>query len=144
MLAVSDIDFTGVSNSSEINLSPTLSGNLNIDGQNHIIDLHGVSYNFGGNSGNNLTVKNFKAMYAYNYYGAFRPSSGSVTFKNINYFGSQMVEASNTNVYMDGTVNTFNVPNISDVMVNGGKQYATEANNQENMNVKKLFIEPQC
>lgn len=78
-------------------------------------------------------------MYAYNYYGAFRPSSGSVTFKNINYFGSQMVEASNTNVYMDGTVNTFNVPNISDVMVNGGKQYATEANNQENMNVKKTF-----
>ncbi|MCK8607134.1 beta strand repeat-containing protein [Apilactobacillus ozensis] len=143
ILVVGDIDFKDVSFSGETNISSTLKDNLNIDGQNHMIDLHGVSYNYSGNDGHYLTVKNFKAMYAYNYYGAFRPSSGSVIFDNINYFGSQMVEAPSTNVYMGGVINSFNVPSIKNVMANHGNQYNTEGdNNQENMNIKNFLLSP--
>ncbi|WP_353486037.1 DUF5776 domain-containing protein [Apilactobacillus xinyiensis] len=116
----------------------TSSSDLNIDGQNHIIDMN----NNNDKLGSNLHISNFKTIYNSNYYGAFKVNdNGSIYYSNVNYIGSQMLSATSNNAYFDGNVNTVIVSQYTSPWqtTNGGNLGST---NQQNFEVKNFTLLP--
>ncbi|WP_220728572.1 DUF5776 domain-containing protein [Apilactobacillus xinyiensis] len=107
---------------------------LNIDGQNHIIDMNNCNDSFNGNTPN-LVIKNFRSIYAQNYYGAFSINgAGTINYSNVNYIGSQMLSATNNDVYFDGNVNAVNIKQYTspfnvNLVTNGDNQQILDVNN---------------
>ncbi|WP_054658728.1 pectate lyase-like adhesive domain-containing protein [Apilactobacillus ozensis] len=113
--------------------------NLDIDGQNHIIDMNNINDKFSGNNPN-LTVQNFRTIYAQNYYGAFSINgSGTINYKNVNYIGSQMLSAGLNDVYFDGNINAINVKSYTSPFNNN---VATNGDNQQILDVKDFTLMP--
>ncbi|MCK8606454.1 DUF1542 domain-containing protein, partial [Leuconostoc citreum] len=138
-----DIDLTRASNNE---LDPNVRANTNtltIDGQNHLMDFHGINYTVNG-SISDLYVQNFQTIYGANYFGPFRGGNGSaVHFGNLNYVGSQLLSSYNNDAYFFGNVNvivpnnrkaTYNSPFQSNVQIQGG-------GNQENLEVKNFILQ---
>ncbi|MCK8618001.1 KxYKxGKxW signal peptide domain-containing protein, partial [Fructobacillus sp. M158] len=135
---INDIDYTNVSYSE---LRPQIS-NLNfltIDGQDHIMDTHGVSYIFVPNSTNSvLNVKNFYTLSTWNYYGPFIINSkATMYYTDINYFGSQLLSSPSTDVVFSGNINALNVEQYATPFT---KLMNTENPNQENLEVSNLTL----
>ncbi|TPR38861.1 DUF5776 domain-containing protein [Apilactobacillus micheneri] len=112
---VNDIAFQNYSQWSLTNVHNINSNNLDIDGQNHILDQTDTSYTFLPNNPNTkLNIHNFQTLYGANYYGPFAfDNSGndsnantySMTYSNINYVGSKLLSSYYSDVYINGNVN---------------------------------------
>lgn len=137
-----DIDLTGASNSETDPTVNARTGTLVIDGQNHLMDYHGMNYTV--NNVTNLYVQNFQTIYGYNFYGPFRAAQGAIIhFSNLNYVGPQLLSSKTNDVYFTGNVNvlppintaaTYTSPFQSNVVVQGG-------GNQENLEVANFVLQ---
>ncbi|MCL0312920.1 hypothetical protein M2S00_07340, partial [Apilactobacillus sp. TMW 2.2459] len=114
--------------------------NLTVDAQNHIADFHGIMYkNSSSRSNDQLTVKNFRTVYANNYYGFVAlASQGSTHFSNINYLGGQFLSSLNSSVYLDGSINSFNVNSYLSPV--DKKIHLCATSNQENIEAKDVIL----
>ncbi|UQS84929.1 DUF5776 domain-containing protein [Apilactobacillus apisilvae] len=91
------------------------STNLDIDGQNHMLDQTDTNYTFWPNNPNTkLNIHNFQTIYGASYYGPFafdntgndnNANTYSITYSNINYIGSKLVSSYYSDVYVNGSVN---------------------------------------
>ncbi|GLB47464.1 hypothetical protein WR164_14430 [Philodulcilactobacillus myokoensis] len=120
---LTDINYSGVSSIGEsqfhIYYNNGSSAFMNLDGQNHSTDFHGISYYVNQPSNGNITfgMSNFNAAYGYNFYGPFKIESGTATvnYSNVTYVGSQLMSSAyvkaNVNVY--GNLNAFSVGNYT-------------------------------
>lgn len=142
-----DIDLTGATNGESdpsINVSYP---SLTIDGQNHMMDYHGINYtiNRPGNGSLDLYVQNFQTIYGANYFGPYRAESGaSIHFSNLNYVGPQLLSSTSNDAYFSGNVNVV-VPTTSDATYTSPFQskVTIEGNgNQENLEVNNFILQP--
>ncbi|MCL0330267.1 hypothetical protein, partial [Apilactobacillus xinyiensis] len=140
---VNDIDFSNeASNTGNVYNYIYNSGgfNLTIDGQNHIADFSTLTTSF-EHSGT-LIEKNFKTTYSNNDYGVYKfenggVDAGSLYLSNVNFIGSQILSATNTDVYISGSVNSINVKSINTPF----EQNISVLNpDQENFEVNNLIL----
>ncbi|TPR23407.1 hypothetical protein DY102_05020 [Apilactobacillus timberlakei] len=137
-----------------------INNNLNIDGQNHLLDITNNNYNFQPNNMNmNINIHNFKTLYGSNYWGPFsivsngsdnKITSSSIIYSNFNYVGSKLVSSYNSDVYINGNVNidqvdTYTSPVNSSVQTqtsgnhdNGG--YGNGGNYQPGLQVGNMIL----
>ncbi|MHA8263440.1 hypothetical protein ACYATO_07065 [Lactobacillaceae bacterium Melli_B3] len=89
-------------------------------------------------------IENFRKMYGYNIYGPinlYNSSSGSLTYKNVNYEGSQLFYGTNLpNLYIDGGVSA--ISEGSYVSPFNTKGYTTQNYNQQNIQVSNMELLP--
>ncbi|WKN29439.1 hypothetical protein MUB42_03295 [Apilactobacillus kunkeei] len=142
-----DVDFTGAPFSENNNTYTGNSGPFTVDGQFHMLDMHGVSYKI--TNASQINLQNFQALYGYNYYGPFAPANSSQTlhYKNLNYIGSQLLSATSNDTYFAGNVNVLIPQDTSNptyyspftpswgINVEGG-------GNQENLEINNFILEP--
>ncbi|MCT6848279.1 MAG: hypothetical protein M3Z77_01665, partial [Apilactobacillus kunkeei] len=143
-----DVDFTGAPFVGESNNIYTgNNGPFTVDGQFHMLDMHGVSYKI--TNASQINLQNFQALYGYNFYGPFAPVNSSQTlhYKNLNYIGSQLLSATSNDTYFAGNVNVL-VP--QDLVTptyyspfTGSNGVAVEGGgNQENLEINNFILEP--
>lgn len=128
---------------------------LDIDGQNHILDITNNSYTMlPANVNTKIGIHNFKTIYGSNYYGPFaldnsgansnNNTTSSITYSNINYVGSKLLSAYYSNAYINGNVNVDAVDNyISPFNQNIQSQtddYYGDGNYQENLQVNSMIL----
>lgn len=141
---VNDVNLDGI-NGVEAPGTYNGNGSLTIDGQNHMVDMHGLSYSI--NNVNQLKVQNFQTIYGSDYYGPFinAQSNASIRYRNINYVGSQLLSAYDNDAYFSGNVNVI-IPQSSDYYFspfnNGTGIFIEGGGNQENLEVNNFILEP--
>ncbi|MCL0330786.1 hypothetical protein M2S06_07640, partial [Apilactobacillus sp. TMW 2.2457] len=116
---------------------------LTIDAQNHLYDSRGQLIQYNGNKNSNLNLQNFKGMYGWNFYGDFKinAGSGSTTFNNVNYIGPQMISATASSVYIEGTINAYLTSKYYSPFTPDGKN--VEGNgNQEVIECINMTLQP--
>lgn len=142
-----DIDLTGATNGES---DPSINVNypsLTIDGQNHMMDYHGINYtiNRPGTGSLNLYVQNFQTIYGANYFGPYRAESGAgIHFSNLNYVGPELLSSTSNDAYFSGNVNVV-IPQTSDATYTSPFQskVAMEGNgNQEDLEVNNFVLQP--
>ncbi|MCL0312924.1 hypothetical protein M2S00_07360, partial [Apilactobacillus sp. TMW 2.2459] len=116
--------------------------NISVDGQNHIADFHSVIYwNNTSKASDNLNVKNFRTVYANNWFGFISlGQQGSMHFSNINYIGTQFLSSQKASAYLDGSINSFNVSQYVSPL-DGGKIHKTPTGRQENIEAKDVILQ---
>ncbi|TPR19083.1 DUF5776 domain-containing protein [Apilactobacillus timberlakei] len=127
----------------------SINSKLDIDGQNHILDIANNNYNFQPKAKVNINISGFRTLYGSNYWGPFSIDSdsndnyvnSSLTYNNINYVGSKLVSAYQSSVYMNGNVNvdavdTYNSPFNRSIT----SQTFGLGNYQENLQVNSMVL----
>ncbi|WP_206672725.1 hypothetical protein, partial [Fructobacillus tropaeoli] len=85
-----DTDLSGATNNENNPSVYSNSSTLTIDGQNHLMDYHGINYTI--YSLKDLYVQNFQTLYGANFYGPYRAGNGSaIHFGSLNYVGPQLL-----------------------------------------------------
>ncbi|MHA8263594.1 beta strand repeat-containing protein [Lactobacillaceae bacterium Melli_B3] len=115
--------------------------NLIVDGQNHLADFRSYQMTYTGTNVN-LTIQNFRKMYAYTYYGPINnnggsSTSGTATFKNVNYEGSQLFYGTNIPFIADGVVNANSVGQYTSPYISN---FGTQGSNQQNLQVGSMTV----
>lgn len=124
---------------------------LTFDGQNHIADLHAMHITPGNNANNHVTIQNFRKLYGSDIYGPLNEWNNSnksalLTYRNVNYEGSQLSHSTGVKLEIDGVVNdindsnsegdTYNSPYESNVSeTDGGGQ-------QQNLEINSMTVDP--
>lgn len=136
-----DIDFGNRANGTpRVSVTGSLD-RLTIDGQNHMMDLHGVSYTIGSGSSQNLMIKNFQLLAGTNYYGPFCLQGGNAYYSNVNYTGSQLLSSAGTNVDFSGNINVFSIGKYTTPFSNNVATQGSNGN-QENLEISNLTVQP--
>ncbi|CAK1246577.1 hypothetical protein [Fructobacillus cardui] len=140
-----DVDLTGATNGEDDVTAYVKSNTFTIDGQNHIMDYHGLNYTVNNPSGSlNLYIQNFQTLYGANYFGPFRAESGAgIYFSNLNYVGPQLLSSNSNDAYFSGNVNVI-IPNNSTATYNSPFQSAVPlegGGNQQNLEVKNFVLQ---
>ncbi|MCK8616940.1 hypothetical protein LNP00_00960 [Fructobacillus sp. M158] len=135
---VDDVDFTNVAYSQFILVVNNLN-NLTIDGQNHLMDTHGVSYRFVPTSSQSvLNIQNFQTLSTWNYFGSFQVNStATMKFMDVNFFGPQLLSSPSTNVIFEKNINAINTERYSTPFT---FQQVTQSDHEENLEVSNLTL----
>ncbi|WP_105956658.1 DUF5776 domain-containing protein [Apilactobacillus quenuiae] len=128
---------------------------LNINGQNHILDMTNNSYTLLPVKANTkINISNFKTLYGSNYYGPFaldnnsansnNNTTSSLTYTNLNYVGSKLVSSYYSYVYINGNVNvdatdTYTSPFNQNITTQTDGFYGN-GNYQENLQVNSMIL----
>lgn len=118
------------------------SKDLVVDGQNHISDMSTMHISPGNNGNVHLTIQNFRKLYGNDIYGPINEwndsvNSALVTYRNINYEGSQLTHSNGVKTEIDGVVNVH-----TEVGYTSAYQQIGADASQQNFEVKQMTIDP--